>query len=95
MTGLTKKERQAIDRAAVKCWCGNVAGLGQTLCGKHRDEEPDPFANIPDPAAFVAAAMGMEAALHAMTFGNDAAAMRKIAMEAVTTFRTAMGGDGQ
>ncbi len=38
----TKKQRQAIDRAAVKCWCGNVAGVGQTLCGRHREnEEPE------------------------------------------------------
>ena len=50
---LTKKERQARDRAALKCWCGNVAGLGQTLCGKHREEEQAPLAGSTDPAALV------------------------------------------
>ncbi len=39
MIGRTKAERRAIDRAAIKCWCGNVAGLGQTLCGRHREPE--------------------------------------------------------
>ena len=60
---MTKQERQERDRAATKCWCGNVAGLGQTLCGAHRDETPDPLANIPDPAAYVAAFEGMREAL--------------------------------
>lgn len=45
MTARTKAERQAIDRAAIKCWCGNVAGIGQTLCGRHREPE------LADPAA--------------------------------------------
>ena len=39
MIARTKAERQAIDRAATKCWCGNVAGIGQTLCGRHREPE--------------------------------------------------------
>lgn len=82
---MTKEERQARDRAAVKCWCGNVAGLGQTLCGKHRDEAADPLANIPDPAAFVEAARGLaeEAAFYADTDHKIAAAIQ--------AFRTAIG----
>lgn len=40
-TKKTRVERQAIDRAAPKCWCGNVAGVGQTLCGAHRDVVPE------------------------------------------------------
>ncbi len=33
---VTAKERRRREASYPKCWCGNVAGLGQTLCGKHR-----------------------------------------------------------
>jgi hypothetical protein len=40
------KERRRREATFPKCWCGNVAGVGQTLCGRHRHEaepKPDPL----------------------------------------------------
>ena len=38
MSGVTRQERRRREATFTKCWCGNTAGVGETLCGKHRDE---------------------------------------------------------
>jgi hypothetical protein len=45
------KERRRREATFPKCWCGNVAGVGQTLCGRHRHEaepKPDPLVEVLD-----------------------------------------------